>query len=115
MINFWSYTRASAAPIYPYFVNIARHLNPDLVSLIIPTRWFTGGKGLDSFRLSMLDDVHIKELHDCLNPEDVFPSTNNRGGICYFLWDKCYNNKCDERVNVITHKKIMLLQSVVDL
>lgn len=97
--------RASAAPIYPYFVNIARHLNPELVSLIIPTRWFTGGKGLDSFRLSMLDDVHIKELHDCLNPEDVFPSTNNRGGICYFLWDKCYNNECDERVNVITHKK----------
>jgi len=93
----------SSRPIYPYFVDISREINPSYVSIIIPTRWFAGGKHLDDFRRSMLDDLRIKELHDCLHPEEIFPNTNNRGGICYFLWDKEYNNQLPERVKVVTH------------
>lgn len=93
---------ASAEAIYPYFVNISRKLNPSYASIIIPARWFTGGKHLDGFRKSMLDDTHIKELHDCLHPEEVFPNTNNRGGICYFLWDNEYDNS-SSMVKVVTH------------
>lgn len=95
--------QASARALYPYFVNIARELAPDYVSVIIPTRWFAGGKHLDSFRTSMLNDVHIKELHDCLHPEEIFPDTNNRGGICYFLWDARYDNQ-RSGTRVVTHE-----------
>lgn len=94
---------ASSRPIYQHFVDISRKLEPSYVSIIIPTRWFAGGKGLDVFRQSMLDDTHIKELHDCLHPEEIFPDTNNRGGICYFLWDKDYDNESPEKMKVVTH------------
>lgn len=94
---------ASSRPIYQHFVDISRKLEPSYVSIIIPTRWFAGGKGLDVFRQSMLDDKHIKELHDCLHPEEIFPDTNNRGGICYFLWDKEYDNCSPEKMKVVTH------------
>ena len=96
---------ASAEAIYPYFVDLSRNLNPEFVSIIMPTRWFTGGKRLGEFRKSMLGDVHIKELHDCLHPEEIFPSTNNRGGICYFLWDKSYDNTSQNKVKVVTHNE----------
>src|SRR5699024_232083 len=70
-------------------------------SLIIPTRWFAGGKGLDSFRERMLSDKGIRELHDFLSPEDVFPGTNNRGGVCYFIAEQ---NKEFDKTRVVTYK-----------
>lgn len=94
---------ASAKPIYSDFVNISRTIADKYISLIIPSRWYVGGKGLDDFRVSMLNDNNIKEINDCLTPEDIFPNTNNRGGVCYLLWDKEYNNK-ENKVRVISHK-----------
>lgn len=94
---------ASSRPIYPDFVNITRGLDFLYASLIIPTRWFTGGKHLDKFRESMLNDIHIRELHDCLHPEEIFTNTNNRGGICYLLWDSEYDNTSMEKVKIVTH------------
>ena len=94
---------ASARPIYSDFVNISRTIANKYISLIIPSRWYVGGKGLDSFRVSMLNDNNIKEINDYLTPEDIFPNTNNRGGVCYLLWDKEYNNK-EKKVRVISHK-----------
>ena len=94
---------ASARPIYSDFVNISRSIANKYISLIIPSRWYVGGKGLDEFRVSMLNDSNIKEINDCLTPEDIFPNTNNRGGVCYLLWDKEYNNK-EKMVRVISHK-----------
>ena len=93
----------SSRAIYPFFVDIARELSPSYISVIIPTRWFTGGKNLDAFRESMLNDAHLRELHDCLHPEEIFPNTNNRGGICYFLWEKDYNNLVS-KMKVVTHE-----------
>jgi len=84
--------QASARPIYHHFVNFAKKLSPIYTSIIMPTRWYAGGKGLDTFREQMLDDIHISELHDFLNPDLIFPDTNNRGGICFFLRDKNYDN-----------------------
>ena len=85
----------TATPIYNHFVEMARKLNPDYLSLIMPTRWYAGGRGLDDFRDGMLNDSHISELHDFLKPELIFQNTNNRGGICYFLWEKNYDNRKD--------------------
>jgi hypothetical protein len=83
----------SASPIYNQFVEIAKKIKPNYISMIMPTRWYAGGKGLDDFRDRMLNDVHISELHDFLKPDLIFQNINIRGGICYFLWDKGYNNK----------------------
>lgn len=84
--------QASAKPIYNLFVASAKELNPSYISIIMPTRWYAGGKGLDEFREIMLNDKHISELHDFLKPDILFQNTNNRGGICYFIRDKFYDN-----------------------
>jgi len=93
----------TALPIYNQFVDVAKKHNPDYISLIIPTRWYAGGRGLDNFRDEMLNDVHISELHDFLNPELIFQDLNIRGGICYFLWQKDYDNTKD-LTKVLTYK-----------
>ncbi|MCP9769746.1 restriction endonuclease [Lacihabitans sp. LS3-19] len=85
----------TALPIYNHFVEVARKHNPDYISLIMPTRWYAGGRGLDDFRDGMLNDSHISELHDFLKPELIFQNINLRGGICYFLWEKDYDNRND--------------------
>jgi hypothetical protein len=96
--------QASAKPIYNEFVDIAKKINPDYISMIMPTRWYSGGKGLDGFRESMIKDNRLAILHDYLNPDQVFPKTNIRGGICYFQWDKNYG-KNGELTKVVTHKE----------
>lgn len=95
--------QASARPIYHNFVDISKKIEPSFLSLIMPTRWYAGGKGLDEFRNDMLNDTSITELHDFLHPEEVFPDTNNRGGVCYLLWD---HKNMDENssVRVVSHQ-----------
>ena len=95
--------QASARPIYNIFVTASKTMEPEYMTIIMPTRWYAGGKGLDDFRNDMLNDVTIQELHDFLHPEEVFPGTNNRGGICYLMWNKEYNNR-EQLVTVTTHE-----------
>lgn len=92
----------SAKPIYNEFVDVAREYQPKYVVAIMPARWYAGGKGLEEFRESMLNDTHIEELHDFLHPEDVFPGTNNRGGICCFFWNKEFDTD-NNKTTVVTH------------
>jgi site-specific DNA-methyltransferase (adenine-specific) len=85
----------SAKPIYNVFVEQAKKLNPKYLSMIIPARWYNGGKGLDEFRSSMLNDRRMKIVHDFPDTSDCFPGLNIRGGVCYFLWDKDYSGDCE--------------------
>ena len=94
--------QASATPVYNLFVGIAKRMTPSYFSLIMPARWYSGGKGLDDFRAEMLSDPHINRLDDYLFPETVFPNTNIRGGLCYFLWNKNYNGT-KYLTRVVTH------------
>lgn len=64
--------KASAKPIYNYFIESSKKVEPKYMSFIIPTRWYTGGKGLDDFRKSMLNDKHMELIHDYLTPEYIF-------------------------------------------
>ena len=95
---------ASARAIYPEFVNIAKNTSSHYVSVIVPSKWFAGGKNLGNFRNSMLNDIHIKELHDCIHPEEIFPNTNNRGGVCFFLWDITFDST-KTHPQVVTHER----------
>lgn len=93
---------ASAKPIYNQFVNVSKEVGSTYLCIIMPSRWMAGGKGLDEFRNAMLNDKQIAELHDFMHPEDVFPNTNNRGGVCYFMRNANYDNT-EHKVKVVTH------------
>lgn len=91
----------SAAPIYQLFVEQAKKLEPRYLAMVIPARWFAGGKGLDEFRASMLADDRLRSIDDYLSASDVFPGVGLKGGVCYFLWDRDNPGPC----SVTTHFK----------
>ena len=95
----------SASPIYHKFIEQAKKLNPRYLTMIIPARWYAGGKGLDDFRAEMLGDKRIRKLVDFENSNDVFPGVDVAGGICYFLWDRDNKGNC-EVVNLIDGKQV---------
>lgn len=84
----------SAMPIYQKFVEQAKKLNPRYLSMIIPARWYSGGKGLDDFRSTMLNDRHVRQLVDYMDSNDCFAGVDIAGGICYFLWDRDNEGLC---------------------
>jgi site-specific DNA-methyltransferase (adenine-specific) len=81
----------------------AKKLKPKYMSMIVPARWFSGGRGLNEFRKEMLNDKRISKIHDFTNSNEVFPGVDIAGGICYFLWEKDYDGDCSV---VSVHKGI---------
>lgn len=85
----------SASPIYQKFVHQAKKLEPRYLTMIIPSRWFGGGKGLDDFRKEMLKDNRIRKIVDFEDSTEIFPGVDVAGGICYFLWDRDSKGLCE--------------------
>lgn len=85
---------ASAVPLYHKFVLQARNLNPKYLIMITPSRWFTGGKGLDDYRDEMLRDNRIRIIHDFPETSDCFSDVEIKGGVSYFLWSRDERGKC---------------------
>ena len=94
----------SASTIYHLFVENAKRLNPKYLSMITPSRWFVGGKGLDQYRKDMLSDRRLKKIVDYETSSEVFRGPDIAGGVNYFLWDRDHNGKC-EIVNIRKDKE----------
>lgn len=99
---------SSATPIYDKFIDQAKKLQPNYMTMIVPSRWFAGGKGLDEFRDSMINDGRIRELHDFMDAAECFPGVEIKGGVCYFLWDKNNPGQC----KISTHKNGEILSTM---
>lgn len=100
-------TGSSGTPIYDKFVEQAISLNPKYISMIIPSRWMVGGKGLKDFRAAMISDTHISNLHDFLEAKQCFTSQAIEGGVCYFLWQRDYDGKC----KIVSHSEKSSVES----
>ena len=100
-----------AKPIYQHFVEQAMKLNPKYISMIIPSRWFNGGIGMDKFRKTMLSDRRLKKIVDFPNSKECFGEVSISGGVCYFLWDSDYDGDC-EITNVKDGQKTTQVRSL---
>ena len=85
-------TDRGAVPVYHYFMSIAKRISPNFISLIMPSRWYAGGRGLDEFRYEMMNDTCLAKLYDYELSKDLFPTVDIAGGLCTYLWDK---NQCN--------------------
>lgn len=100
--------QASATPLYDKFVLQAKRMNPRYLSMIIPSRWFAGGKGLDDFRNEMLHDTRLRKIIDFPMSEDCFTGVKIEGGVCYFLWDRDNCGFC--QVKTITKNNLSIME-----
>ncbi len=96
---------ASAIPIYNKFTDVSKSLKPQYISLVMPARWYSGGRGLDEFRKEMLTDHRIRKLFDFINGREIFSNVEIKGGVCYFLWDINWNDKCEVYSHVLDLNK----------
>lgn len=88
-----SVKRTSAIPVYPHYVTEAKKLTNRFVAMIMPSRWMTGGKGLDKFREQNIKDTKYALIHDYENDKEVFPNNDVGGGIMHFVWDNNHSGK----------------------
>ncbi len=104
---------ASALPIYHMFILQARKLSPRYMTFIVPSRWLNGGRGLDEFRKTMLEEGKIHILHDYMDSKDCFSGVEIKGGVCFFLWKKEHEGNCDvfyHNQGNVTHSTRPLLE-----
>lgn len=90
----------SAIPVYNLFVDISKQVRPSYISMIMPARWYAGGKGLDDFRERTLHDTSMSKIVDYFDSTDVFPGIDLSGGVCYFLWVASHKGNC----SIVSHR-----------
>lgn len=105
---------ASAMPIYNKFVDQAKALEPKALVMVIPARWLFGGRGLDSFRKSMVEDKRIRKLVDYPDSRQAFESVDVAGGVCYFLWDRDNEGNCEVVTNDLHGNQTASVRSLLE-
>lgn len=106
----------NAKPLYNDFV---RNMY-DICSIscfITPSRWVTGGIGLDSFREWMLSLDCIQYIRDFRNATKIFNGVIISGGVMYYLINKSYHGKCnieytDDFGNKTTYNRLINQYSI---
>jgi site-specific DNA-methyltransferase (adenine-specific) len=107
-------TGSSAVPIYQFFIQQAKKLQPRYLSMIVPSRWFTGGRGLDEFRDEMLSDKRLRVLYDYLDGKDCFPGVEIKGGVSFFLWDRDNPGDCRVVSNIDKNIKNEMIRPLLE-
>ena len=102
--------QAQAKPIYQHFIKNSKKLDPQFLVMIIPSRWFAGGMGLDNFRNEMLSNRQIKKMVDFVNSKDIFPVNHISGGVNYFLWEKNYDGLCEFTSNFNSESETRMIK-----
>lgn len=93
-------------PIFNHFMTLAKEINPRYISMIMPSRWMKGGnRGLDDFMKETLVDTRIELLHDYIDPKEVFPGVEIKGGVCYLLWGKSHKGMCKYSLHDVSKKE----------
>lgn len=105
---------ASALPIYNKFVDQAKALEPRFLVMVIPARWLFGGRGLDTFRKSMLEDRRIRKLVDFPDSRQAFQAVDVAGGVCYFLWDRDNEGDCEVVTNHLSNQQSASVRSLLE-
>lgn len=109
--------QAQSTPLYNKFVLQAKKLNPRFLSMIIPSKWFSGGMGLNDFRHDMLNDTRVRKIFDFPNSTDCFPGVDISGGVCYFLWNRDDKGHCEINTSIEGKQSTMtrpLLENSLD-
>jgi len=110
---------SGAISLYHKFILQAKKLKPRYLSMIVPARWYSGGKGLNDFRKEMIEDKSLSQLHDFPETSDCFPGLNIRGGVCYFLWERDYNGPClvtnNKNGEIISSRKRFLKEEGLEI
>ena len=89
---------SSDSSIYHFFVEQALKLDPRFLTMVIPSRWLAGGRGMDEFRKAMLTSKHISHLVDYTKMSSAFPGVDFEGGVGYFLWDRSHQGACEYKL-----------------
>lgn len=105
---------ASASPLYHLFIQQAKKLNPKYLTMIVPARWYAGGKGLDKFRDEMLHDKHIIELHDYTDASQLFSGVEIKGGVCYFLRDREVSADCKVTSHLLNNVQSVMKRPLLE-
>ncbi len=87
--------RGGAVPLYHLFIQTAKKVKPKYLIMIVPSRWFAGGRGLDDFRDEMLHDNRLEKIVDYPISSECFPGVEIKGGVCYFKWNERYHGDCE--------------------
>ena len=103
---------SSASPIYHKFIEQAQNLDPRFLAMVIPSKWYSGGKGLDDFRSKMLGDKRIRYIADFPDSREAFSGVDVAGGVCYFLWNRDNEGTC--RVETFDKGKVYSAERKLD-
>lgn len=84
----------SATAIYSHFAEAlidSNYINEFII--VIPSRWFSAGKGVDNFRDRIIASKEIKAIHHFKHSKTVFPTVDVLGGVCFFHYEKKFKGE----------------------
>jgi hypothetical protein len=98
-------TKSGALPLYNEFIE--KYIDKcEFMMFIVPSRWFSGGKGLDKFRKNMLSRTDIYSIKHYDNASKIFGNgVSIEGGVNYFIKNQNYNGGCHYNNNLIVLNK----------
>jgi site-specific DNA-methyltransferase (adenine-specific) len=78
----------SDSSIYHLFVEQAKNLEPKYLSMVVPSRWLAGGRGLDEFRKEMLSSHKLLRLVDFPVSRYYCPVNSRTNSVGWQTWDR---------------------------